>query len=238
MLCIINPRPTVSTPFLDHSPSPSVYWLPPHLPPLYWDAPLFTTYSTPSSGMGPPVNLDKGPILPDSTNRTCAQCIYALDLLSRSLLAPADPRGEPVSDDLSPIQSPPFQFPQYCKRPCHPLWVIPSRFRPSSAIHWTTPLIYRPRPTVQSLLVPRRVVPSVLASCHPPLSFLLTRSVPPFLLVSYGSFCFLGALLRVYKMPGRLHSLEISRPALVPAQLSRAGATKWDVGCLFLDGPL
>ena len=119
----------------------------------------------------------KRPLLLASTVRPCDRCLAALDLLPRSLLAHAAPHRESVPAVLFPILLPPFWRPQSCQRPCQPLWVIPYRFRPSSAIPQTT------LPPLSGLDL--RPIPcrsrggsclQSLASCRPPSYFLLTRS--------------------------------------------------------------
>ena len=93
----------------------------------------------PYSGLGPPVHLDKRPLLPASTARTFSHCLAALNLLPRSLTAPAALRHNPVSFTSSPIRLSHFCCPWCCQHSWQPLWVCHSRIRPSSVILLTTP---------------------------------------------------------------------------------------------------
>ena len=97
--------------FLDLYPSPSVYRLPPHPPPLYWAAPLFAPISSPSYDLGTPVYMYERPLPPASTTHPCARCLAALGLLPRSLSTPSPPLRDPVSCASSPVHSPQLSLP-------------------------------------------------------------------------------------------------------------------------------
>ena len=100
--------------FMYLSLSPPVSQLPPHTPPIDWDATLFIPNYPPYSSLGTPADLDKRTLPPASTARTYAWYIVTLDLILRSLLSPAAPSHDPVSAISSPGRSPPFLCPRCC----------------------------------------------------------------------------------------------------------------------------
>ena len=94
----LNPAPSFNC-FRDIFLSPSLAFLPPPYATLRLSCTAIFTPDCPpfSSCLQAPVHMDKHPLPPASTACPCARCLAALDLLPRSLSAPADPRRKPVS---------------------------------------------------------------------------------------------------------------------------------------------